>query len=105
MTSPSVSLLLPSAVATRLGVSVDQLEHWRRHGQGPAWVQLSSGSIRYDETDVVDYEVATGRQLAAIAYAQLSQTPVNGSAMKQDGHGSPKRPSRPPAPGSEPNSR
>lgn len=36
MTSPSVSLLLPSTVAARLGVSVDQLEDWREHDQGPA---------------------------------------------------------------------
>lgn len=105
MTGPGVSLLLPSAVAARLGVAVEQLEYWRQHGQGPAWVELSSGSVRYDETDVIEYEVATGRQLAAVAYAQLSQTPVSGSAMKQVGHGSPNRPMRPPAPGSEPNSR
>ena len=45
-------LLTPEQVALRLGVSAAVLERWRGTRAGPAFVRLSSKTIRYRAEDV-----------------------------------------------------
>jgi predicted DNA-binding transcriptional regulator AlpA len=45
-------LLLPSDVATLLGVGVRTLERWRSTGEGPRFIRLSSKTIRYTDAAV-----------------------------------------------------
>ena len=51
-------LLLPSDVATLLGVGVRTLERWRGTGEGPRFVKLSTKTIRYTDADVAAFVAA-----------------------------------------------
>ena len=48
-------LLVASEVATLLRVTEKALEHWRRRGDGPAFIRLARNCIRYKEGDVIEY--------------------------------------------------
>lgn len=45
------------ALAKRWGVSVRTLQHWRQHGTGPVFTEISEGVVRYRMEDVLDHEV------------------------------------------------
>ncbi len=45
-------LLLPAAVAERLGVSEKLLQRWRRTRDGPAYVRITPKVLRYRAGDV-----------------------------------------------------
>lgn len=49
-------LLLPAELAQRWRVSVPQLAQWRYLRQGPSYVKLASGSVRYRVADVEAWE-------------------------------------------------
>ena len=59
------TLLTAEEVAQRLGVSVKALERWRGNGAGPAYVRLSSKTIRYRVEDVSGF--VAGRVRASTA--------------------------------------
>lgn len=48
-------LLVAAEVATVLRVTEKALEHWRRRGDGPAFIRLARNCIRYREGDVIEY--------------------------------------------------
>lgn len=54
----AAELLLPAAVAKRLGVSEKLLERWRRTGDGPAYVRITRKVLRY-QADAVDAFIAS----------------------------------------------
>jgi len=45
-------LITPAAAAGRLGVNAKVLERWRGSGDGPAFVRMSSKTIRYRPEDL-----------------------------------------------------
>lgn len=48
-------LLTPQEAAKLLQVSAPTLERWRRTGDGPPYVRLSSRAIRYRTTELVAF--------------------------------------------------
>ena len=44
--------LAPGETAARIGVSVETLRRWRSSGDGPPFVTLPGGSVRYRESSV-----------------------------------------------------
>jgi hypothetical protein len=45
-------LIAPAVVAARLNVTAKVLERWRGTGEGPAFVRLTSKTIRYRPEDI-----------------------------------------------------
>ncbi len=52
------TLLLPSEVAGKLGVSLATLERWRINGEGPLFIKLSRSTVRYALEDVCTFVAA-----------------------------------------------
>jgi hypothetical protein len=52
---PSAELITPAQAADLLSVNVKVLERWRGTGEGPAFVRLTSKTIRYRPADLADY--------------------------------------------------
>jgi hypothetical protein len=55
-------ILTPEKAAAHLGVTVEQLAHWREAGRGPLFISLINRSIRYLKSDVEPF--AAGFQSA-----------------------------------------
>ena len=55
-------LLKPEDVAARLGVSERTLERWRREGTGPAFLSLTSKTVRYAASSVDAFVAGAVRQ-------------------------------------------
>jgi hypothetical protein len=51
----NAKLLDPKEAAAWLNVSVSTLAHWRQTGQGPPWVKLDNGKIRYSAAGVTGH--------------------------------------------------
>jgi predicted site-specific integrase-resolvase len=51
----TVEYLKPSAVADEYGLAVGTLANWRVVGQGPDFVTLANGRIRYRREDVATW--------------------------------------------------
>jgi len=51
------ALLTPGQVAKILSVGTKTLERWRSIGDGPRFVKLSRGTVRYRATDLATYVV------------------------------------------------
>ena len=62
----AADLLLPAAVAERLGVSETMLARWRYTGVGPAYVQLTRKTLRYRAADVERYIASKVRASSAM---------------------------------------
>jgi len=60
-------LLKPEDVAARLGVSERTLERWRREGTGPAFLSLTSKTVRYSDSAVDAFVAGAVRQNTAQA--------------------------------------
>jgi predicted DNA-binding transcriptional regulator AlpA len=60
-------LLKPEDVAARLGVSERTLERWRREGTGPAFLSLTSKTVRYAASAVDAFVAGAVRQNTAQA--------------------------------------
>ena len=54
--------LKPEDVAARLGVSERTLERWRREGTGPAFLSLTSKTVRYSDSAVDAFVAGAVRQ-------------------------------------------
>jgi len=46
-------------LAERWSMATKTLRNWRTRGQGPAFIKLNNGSVRYALTDVMAYEEAS----------------------------------------------
>ena len=44
-------------LAKRWGVTTRTLLNWRNSGKGPAYLEISGGTIRYREEDVIAFEL------------------------------------------------
>lgn len=51
----NVHYLKPKEAATFLKISPSSLARWRHEGHGPRYSKLDTGSILYDEADLIDY--------------------------------------------------
>ena len=60
-------LITPAAAAERLTVSAKVLERWRGTGAGPAYVRLSSKTIRYRPGDIDAFVAGRARASTAVA--------------------------------------
>src|SRR5271157_2406791 len=58
-------LITPAAAADRLSVTAKVLERWRGTGDGPAFVRLTSKTIRYRPADIEAF--VAGRTRASTA--------------------------------------
>jgi hypothetical protein len=59
-------LITPAAAADRLSVTAKVLERWRGTGDGPAFVRLTSKTIRYRPTDIDAFVAVHMRASTAI---------------------------------------
>jgi hypothetical protein len=66
-------LLTPAQAAAILSVQAKVLERWRGTGGGPAFVRLSSKTIRYRRDDIDDF--VAGRIRASTAAAATGRPP------------------------------
>lgn len=48
-------LLREAAVAERLDVSIPTLRRWRKTGEGPGWLKLTGGAVRYERSTLEDW--------------------------------------------------
>jgi hypothetical protein len=59
--APLVRLLKPSEAARLLAVTTRTLERWRMTGQGPAYISLSRGTVRYTAAALNAFVEASAR--------------------------------------------
>jgi predicted DNA-binding transcriptional regulator AlpA len=45
-------LLRPADAAARIGITPETLRKWRNRAQGPAYVHMPTGYVRYREADL-----------------------------------------------------
>jgi len=50
------------------------LSRWRHHGEGPAWLKMSSGQIRYVRPAVMDWLRNTSQPMFAFMYPAQKPT-------------------------------
>lgn len=48
-------LLREGDVAARLSVSIPTLRRWRKIGEGPGWLKLTGGAVRYERATLEDW--------------------------------------------------
>lgn len=48
-------MLKPGQAAEHIGVTTETLRRWRKHGEGPPFVKLSTGRVRYPADELVRY--------------------------------------------------
>ena len=65
-------LLTPAAAAEKLSVTAKVLERWRGLGGGPAFIRLTSKTIRYHPADLAAFVAASTRASTA---EQISPSP------------------------------
>lgn len=73
-------LLTSAEVREHLRFSADHLSNLRKKGQGPTWIKLPTGAIRYRASEVMAWQIAGEQgeltvERAALAIAACSSVP------------------------------